>query len=261
MIKRVLVTGHKGFIGSHVYELLKSKYETVDGYDVQDGMLRQFHLAPPDYDVVVHCAASVSVTESVEDPEMYVDNNVGALAKYLKKLQEFSPSTKFIFLSTGAVYGERLHAHEHANINYLHNCKSPYAMTKLVGEWLVRHYMQNHLILRLSNVTGEGQDNRGEPNCMTHFAKDDPITVYGGEQTRDFVDVDVVAEAIYRGIKKSTKGTYNISSDTEVSVLDIAKRYANERGVKYYIKPPRDGEVDYISLDNTRAIKAGLLDY
>jgi nucleoside-diphosphate-sugar epimerase len=101
---------------------------------------------------------------------------------------------------------------------------------------------------------------RGEASVHARFAQDTSITVYGGNQTRDFVHVDVVCAAILKAIAdESVCGTFNIGSGVETPIMQIANEFSEQRGVPVERLPARSGEVDYISLDITRAQHAGLL--
>lgn len=257
---KILLTGSVGFIGSHIVQRCSDLGWEVIKVDWHEQEPRDFErLTAEDFegiDVIVHCAAYVSVTDSVKNPDTYFFNNVGKLAHIIQKIPQ---ETKIVFFSTGgALYGNRVKAKEEDAS--LANCTNPYAVSKLVGEWLVSFYHRNSLILRLGNVFGDGQDQRGEANVFTHFYKDDPIVVYDGQQTRDFVEVDVVVEAVVRGIEKDVRGTFNIGSGKESKIMALASDIANERGVSIDIQPARSGEVQRISLDTAKAQKAGLLD-
>lgn len=247
---KVFITGWQGFIGKRLTYYLKQKGYKVDGCDLKED--RDFLYYAKGNDIVIHCAAFVSVTESVQNPGKYILNNINKLADLIKN------NRRIIFISTGgAIYGNKLNAKEEdAN---LENCTNPYAVTKYVGEWLVRYYCKDYLILRLGNVIGEGQDERGEANCLTHFKEDNPIVVYGGKQTRDFISVEEVCRAIEFGIKNNIKGTYNIGSGKETKIIDLAKYMSAEREVPLKIKPKRKGEVDFVTLDISKAQKVGLL--
>ncbi len=249
MKPKVFVTGNKGFIGKRLNDYLIQKDYEVDGCDLKSG---SDFVSVKGEDLIVHCAAFVSVTESVKDPKKYIKNNINKLLKLIRH------NGRIIFLSTGgALYGNKIKAkEEEANLDLVTN---PYAMTKLIGEWLIKYYCKDYLILRLANVIGEGEDERGEANCLTHFRYDDPIVVYGGKQTRDFIEVEKVLRAIDFGIKNKTKGTFNLGSGKAVKIMDLAKMESGRRNVEIKVEPKRAGEVDDITLNISKAEKEGLL--
>ena len=174
----ILLTGSKGFIGSG----LKG-----DGIDIREGYDILDYLPARKYDVVIHTAAKTSVTESMSFPEKYVKANILGTLNLLKA----HPEAHFIYLSTASVYGEGL---DHT-VNSPLKPASIYASTKLAGEFIVQNLAKSWVILRLTNVIGPGE--RGEPNVYQIFQKEEALTIYGdGLQTRDFVHVDHVREAI-----------------------------------------------------------------
>lgn len=249
-MKTIYISGQDGFIGKNLTKYLLSKGYEVYGCDLKNNI--DFINQIPKADIVIHCAAWVSVTESEEYPQKYIDNNISSLLKFAQNNKD----KKFIFLSTGgALYGSKEFAREEeADIDEITNV---YAMTKFVGEWIVKHYCKDYLILRLGNVYGDGEDDRGEANVYTHFRQDDPIILYGEHQKRDFIHVDQVVKAIEKGL--NLIGTYNLGNGVEIDITDLAIKFSKERNVKLINKPIRPGEVQKITLDNNRAKKVGLL--
>jgi len=234
-MNNILCTGDAGFIGSKIKERLN-----CDGIDFKrshysENIISHQHRA--EYDVIIHCAAQVSVLKSVEDPFNDANNNILGTVNMLQQY----PNAKFIFLSTQAVYGEGLNKKETDKVNPL----SPYALSKYVCEMYIRMLSKNPLILRLSNVIGEGEDDRGETNVMTHFRNDDPIKVFGGHQIRDFINVDKVVDFICEHL--DLQGLYNIGSGETIEILDLAKKMANGRKIE--ILPYKEGEVKKLSIN------------
>ena len=72
---RILLTGHKGFIGSHVYEHLTRIGYDVDGLDRPDD-IGDFTDVQDDYDIVIHLAAYAALRDSVKNPNKFWENNV-----------------------------------------------------------------------------------------------------------------------------------------------------------------------------------------
>lgn len=245
---RILITGHKGFIGGHLYRKLDGLNFFVRGIDrpndVCDVNDIVDNLLSDNFDVVVHCAALTSVTESEGCQRSYAGVNIIGTVNMLRVF----PKAKFIFLSTSAVYGEGENHKEDGPTNP----KSFYAVTKLAAEKCIEHMSKNYAILRLANVIGDGS----KDNVYNRFAKEDPITIYGnGHQTRDFIHVDDVVRAIIRAFDNSVQGTYNIGSGKNIRIIDLARTFNK----KIDWKEERPGEIREISMDLTKATRAHLI--
>lgn len=215
-----LITGNKGFIASGLLN--------ADGIDIKDGVDVVNYSARRKYDVVIHTAARVSVTESMASPGEYVRTNINGTFNMLRQ----HPEAHFIYLSTAGIYGEgKCHT-----IKSLPQPTSVYTATKYAGEWLVRNLARTWCILRLTNVIGDGE--RGEPNVYQIFKKADVLPIYGdGLQTRDFVDVNFVRKVI--GIAFHKRGLVNVGSGVSRTVLDVAKEF--NKPMKFL--PARPGEI------------------
>lgn len=243
-----LVTGHRGYIGSRFFRPGWMGCDLKEGHDFQD--IRQ-----GSFRAVIHLAAWVSVIDSFERPGEYLDNNCFKILRFLRN----NRVDRFVLVSTGgAMYGNtRLATEDDAAWG---NCMSPYAQSKYLAEEIVRETCPNHIILRLGNVYGGDYSVRGEASVHAHFQQDHPIVVYGGRQTRDFIHVDQVCGALLRSMDEGATGTFNIGSGVETKILDLAGSFSRQRGVPVEIQPARPGEVDYISLDISKAIACKLLD-
>lgn len=243
-MKKILITGHKGMIGSRLYNYLESlKLYKIKGIDLVDnsGDIRTFQ-KKEDFDIVIHCAALTSVTDSIKNPQAYQDTNFIGTGNLVNQL----PNSKFIFLSTSAIYGEGLnHKEEEAG-----NPQSPYAQTKYDAEFHIQALVKDYVILRLANIYG---GKKGEKNVYQIFEEENVLPIYGdGTSLRDYLHVDELVRVIHRSFDK--QGIYNIGSGQTKTVLDIAKEF--NKPIKYL--PERAGEIKYISLDIAKAKKEGL---
>ena len=250
----ILVTGNKGYIGSHLLYHVSRLKTTIYYRDLKDGMGMDFGtMSGYFFDTVIHLGAHASVTQSLLDPDECLENNAFKLIPFLQN----NKIGKFIFTSTGgAIYGDKLNAKEE-DATWA-GCISPYGQSKYLAEKIIRRMHPNHCILRLGNVWGGQDSNRLELAMHAHFKKDNPIVVYGGTQIRDFVHVETVCKAIMKVIELDVTGTFNIGGGQR-RIDDIAREYAVGRNVAIEYRPARQGEIDQVSLDITKAQKTGLL--
>lgn len=267
-----LVTGGAGFIGSHIVdELVASGAATTVVDDLSTGSRhwvdQRAHLVEADVAeasvvdaireaaprVVVHAAAQVSVASSVAhaDRDRLVNligtENVikGALAAGAERL---------VFVSSGgAIYGETAGASEDS----LPQPASPYGIHKLAAEWYVRTSGLSYGVARLANVYGPRQRAGLEGGVVAVFAEKlanrEPVTIFGsGEQSRDFVYVADVVDAILKIAGVSQSGTWNVSTDSATSITVILEELERIIGPATSVdfRDPRPGDVRTSRLEN-----------
>ncbi|NBV83628.1 NAD-dependent epimerase/dehydratase family protein [bacterium] len=254
---KVLVTGAAGFIGSHLVARLLADGHHVVGFDnlmsaTEENVCRIGRDFPNQWSwikgdvrdfsclnqamlgcsAIVHLAAAGSVPDSIERPDFYHDNNVTGTWNALMAARQNGLS-RFVFASSAAVYGDRstLPNSEDGATYPL----SPYAANKVIGEaycsTFYRAYGLPTVIFRFFNVFGPRQNPKSQyaaaiPKFIEACRIGDPITIFGdGHQTRDFIYVGDVVDAIFLGLRcdSSHLGTcINVASGTETSVLDLA---------------------------------------
>jgi UDP-glucose 4-epimerase len=222
-------------------------------------------------DAVFHLAAQADVRRAVREPAFDAAVNVVGTIALLEALRGVGGG-RFVFASTGgAIYGEgdgrQLPLAEDAT------ClpDSPYGQSKLAAEGYVDYYRRVYglpaLSLRLGNVYGPRQDPFGEAGVVAIFCgritEGSPPIVYGnGRQTRDYVYVgDVVeamlaAESLLARDGNDVDGPYNVGTGRETTVLELVDSLAQIAGdtqPEPRMAPPREGEIQRISLDSRRA--------
>ncbi len=260
-LKKVLITGGAGFIGSHVVDRCIQagvKVLVVDDLstgnrknlnpkarfvqlDIRDPKLvrsiRQFHP-----DAVLHFAAQKNLRVSLEQPlEDASINILGSLA--LLEAVRLAKVKRFLFASTGgAIYEAQSPRPTPESAEALP--LSPYGIGKRSFELYLDAYAKIYKLqaisLRFSNVYGPRQDPKGEAGVVAIFLNavlhNQRPTIFGrGEKTRDYVYVQDVAEACWRALKSSATGIYNIGTGRETSVTALWNEIA--RVTKTKIRP------------------------
>jgi UDP-glucose 4-epimerase len=245
---KIIVTGGAGFIGSHIVDRLRvgNKIHVIDDLSSgnpknlpQDVELHELDIRSKEAsdlvaklqpDVVVHAAAQISVRISMDRPTLDTDVNVTGLINILTPLCN-NKNAHVVFLSSGgACYGEQevYPAPESHPIRP----ESVYGLSKRVGEMYLEFWSRvwgvTSTALRLSNVYGPRQNPHGEAGVVAIFCErllaGKDITVFGsGEQTRDFVFVGDVAEAVFQSVQKRCIGEFNIGTAHETSIASLAE--------------------------------------
>jgi UDP-glucose 4-epimerase len=279
---RVLVTGGAGFIGSHVVDRLLTDGHAVDVVDnlttgrrdrvhpaarlhvcdLRDARLDAvFAAARPE--VVVHLAAQAAVPRSVVDPLFDASVNVLGTIALLEACRRAGVRRALYTSSGGAGYGDTdvLPTPEDHPLRPA----SPYGVSKITAE----HYLEcwagltggRALTLRLANIYGPRQDPAGEAGVIAIFTSrlldGETCIVNGdGEQTRDYVYVGDVADAIARGVTSAdATGVANIGTGAETTVNELHRRLAHLAGVNRAAEhaPAKPGEQRRSVLDASRA--------
>jgi UDP-glucose 4-epimerase len=270
---RVLVTGGAGFIGSHIAEHFSGKADVrvldnlrsgyirnLDGLDIKfiEGSITDVGVvryAVKGVDYVFHLAAMVSVPESMQDPLGCVDINTCGLLNILKMSAEMSVK-KLVFSSSAAIYGDNPVMPKCETM--LPEPKSPYAVTKLDGEYYCRIFHDegwlNTVSLRYFNVFGPRQDPKSQyaaviPIFIHRAIHNEPITIYGdGTQTRDFIFVkDVVAANVHLATNEELTGVYNVAYGRRQTIQKVAEKIIDLTGSSSKIEygPVRPGDVKH----------------
>ncbi|QSB26669.1 UDP-glucose 4-epimerase GalE [Flavobacterium sp. CLA17] len=298
---KVLVTGGLGFIGSHtVVELQNEGFEVViiddlsnSSEDVLKGIekitgklplfekidlrektaVQDFFKKHNDVTGVIHFAASKAVGESVENPLLYYENNIGTLVYLLQQLQQ-KPEASFIFSSSCTVYGqaEKMPITEDAPIQA---AMSPYGNTKQIGEEIITDTAKvtniSAILLRYFNPVGAhssteiGELPLGVPQNLVPFITQTgmglrkELSVFGndyptpdGTAVRDYIHVVDLAKAhviaLQRLFNKKNLAkveTFNLGTGKGSSVLEVINSFEKVSNTKlpYKIMPRREGDI------------------
>jgi UDP-glucose 4-epimerase len=261
-MKKVLVTGCSGYIGSHLCKLLEGKYE-IHGLDLHDPIvpINKFYKVDinrlftiPDqtdpYDAVIHLAALVNVGESEKMPIMYYITNLNGTMNVLNKI----PTKNFIFASTGAAA----------------LCESAYGISKRAAEDCITEFYTRHrqgidyTMFRFYNVIGSSYGIKPtNPDGLMYnlmMAKDrGEFTIFGndydtadGTCIRDYVHVMEICNALEQAIEKPANGLENLGHGVGKTVKDMVELYKIVNAVDFTVKygPRRKGDAAVSVLDN-----------
>ena len=252
-MKKILITGCSGYIGSHLSKMLANDYE-VHGLDIDEPQAplnefyrcdinRQFAI-PGDieYDSVIHLAALVRVGESEQIPIKYYITNLNGTMNVVNKIK----TKNFIFASTGAAQ----------------DCSSAYGISKraaedVVREYCTKHKQQDYTIFRFYNVIGSDGYEPTNPDGLMYKlmeARDTGVfTIYGndydvspdGTCVRDYVHVNEICDAIKQAIEKPSNSVECLGHGVGYTVQEIVNLFQKVNECSFDVKygPRRKGDL------------------
>lgn len=274
-MKKYLVTGGAGFIGSHIVTTLVEKghyvrvldnfssgkegnlKSVIDKIEIVKGDIRSMDdclKASQGMDHCLHQAALRSVPKSMVDPFSYNDVNINGVLNMLKASVE-NKIKSFVFASSSSVYGDIDTFPEKET--FFPEPISPYALSKLAGEYYCKifstHFKLATASLRYFNVFGPRQALDDEyavviPKFINCIMKDENPPIFGnGKQSRDFTFVSNVVEAnILASGKADLKAeVYNVAGGKDQTVLELvaALNKIMNKNIKPVFLPVRAGDV------------------
>jgi UDP-glucose 4-epimerase len=251
MVKKVLITGSSGYIGSHLCKMLAGKYE-VHGLDVnmpkapvdrfyKQDINRIFDI-DIEYDAVIHLAALVRVGESELSPIKYYITNLNGTMNIINKVK----TKNFIFASTGTAQ----------------DCSSAYGISKRAAEDVVREYctqhkQQDYTTFRFYNVVGTDGFFPTNPDGLMYklfeAADTGTFTIYGndydvssdGTCIRDYVHVNEICDALMQAIEKPSNSVECLGHGVGYTLKEIVNLFQKVNDVEFDVVygPRRKGDL------------------
>jgi UDP-glucose 4-epimerase len=258
MVKKVLITGSSGYIGSHLCKMLGNDYE-VHGLDIcmPQVPVKKFHQVSinqpfnieEEYDCVIHLAALVRVAESEQMPIKYYITNLNGTMNVVNKIK----TKNFIFASTGAAQ----------------DCSSAYGISKRAAEDVVHEFYTQHrptpyTIFRFYNVIGSTVVAPTNPDgLMYNLVKaheTGEFTIYGtdyertsdGTCVRDYVHVNEICDAIKQAIEKPSNQIESLGHGVGYTVKEIVDLFQKVNDTDFEVKygSRRKGDIDVSVLED-----------
>lgn len=258
-MKKILITGNSGYIGSHLTKMLEKDYE-IHGLDIRPPQtpvteffqqdINRLFTVPFEYDAVVHLAALVNVGESEQKPIQYYITNLNGTMNVINKI----PTKNFIIASTGAADG----------------CESAYGISKRAAEDVVREYCTVHnpkdyTIFRFYNVIGSDGFKPTNPDGLMYNLMQAPnkgeFTIFGtdydtihgdGTCVRDYVHVNEICNAIRLAIEKPANQIECLGHGKGHTVKEIVDIFRKVNDVDFIVSsgPRRKGDMPSSVLEN-----------
>lgn len=292
MIKKVLVTGADGFIGSHLCEHLVAQGYSVKAFvfynsfnswgwldTLRPDVLSQIEIFQGDIrdpngvrnaikgcDAVLHLAALIAIPFSYHSPDSYIDTNIKGTLNILQAARDCNLE-KIIHTSTSEVYGTA----QYVPIDELHPVcgQSPYSATKIAADQLAYSFFASFQlpvsIVRPFNTYGPRQSARAIiPTIITQIASGDRKIKLGAlTPTRDFSFVSDTVKGFVAALETSNISgeTFNLGSQFEISMEDTAKAISEIMAVEIEIIAeqqrlrPVNSEVERLFASHKKAIK------
>jgi UDP-glucose 4-epimerase len=287
--KVVLVTGGAGFIGSHLaQELAERNYNVViidnlftgkkenveelvkkDNVEFNQGSVTDVPLLQSLFkgvEYVFHQAAIPSVPRSVDNPLASHEANATGTLNVLLAARDGGVK-KVIYASSSSVYGDIPTLPKREDM--APNPQSPYAVTKLTGEYYCQVFQQVYglstVCLRYFNVYGPGQDPDSQyaaviPKFIKRVSEGMPPIIFGdGEQTRDFTFIRDAVEANILFAESNASGVFNIGKGSKISINELAMLVSRlmDKDLEPVHHAPRAGDIRHSLADIAKAKACG----
>lgn len=275
----ILITGIGGFLGQQLANYFYMKGYKIIGVGRLKNMIpntmTMYNLSLPDGkfadilrehnpDIIIHCAGSSSVSESVIYPYDDFKKTVELCGFVLESIRTCCPKCKFIYLSSAAVYGNP----KSLPINEGDICEpiSPYGYHKMLSELLIKEYSQlfgiNSVVFRVFSVYGEGLRRQVIFDlCSKLTSNSNVIEVYGnGLESRDFIHSVDVCRAVELVVNQDINGTFNLANGTEITIsklIEILKLFINSNKSIHFIGKTRTGDPTNWRADITKLTLKG----
>lgn len=234
---KILVTGHRGFVGKETCDLLTSKGHEILGYDLMDNKdIRDFdqlrtYVARERPDKILHLAAIARFEDADKDPKLAFETNVEGTRNVAMVAGEFH--IPLVYISTGSVYMP-IKLNPPITEDFPACGNSVYGCTKYTGELMVKQHAHPYIILRYAHIYGKEKRMHGLIGAfIKRIERGLAPTLYGGKQSNDFTYIKDIAQANLLALEApwdKWNQVYNIGTGEEISAEEAGKAVCDITG-------------------------------
>ena len=257
---KILITGHKGFVGSHYVKHFENKGHEIIGVDIKEGndCRDYFKVTDEPFDLIIHLAAIVGGRETIENDPLSVATDLSIDSEFFNWCIRTDQNCPIIYFSSSAAYPIQYQTKEvskrlmESDIN-LNNIKSPdytYGWAKLSGEYLAmfaKQYGKKVHVFRPFSGYGETQDlDYPFPSFIKRIKeKHESFEIWGdGTQVRDFIHMEDIILATLKTVELEILKPVNLGWGIPTSFNDLAEmsfKISGHRpplGIKHLLDKP-----------------------
>jgi dTDP-glucose 4,6-dehydratase len=252
-MKKVIVTGGLGFIGSNLINILKKKYFIINidkvnyasnfkninpdiknykfyKQDINNKIFIKKILEEYNPSIIFNLAAETHVDRSIDGPKQFIESNILGVFNLLEAIRDYKKKIKLIHISTDEVYGDIKKNHKSKEEDR-YNPSSPYSASKASGDLLIKSYIRTYkipaIITNCCNNFGPNQyPEKLIPTIIYNILNKKPIPIYGiGKNVREWIYVEDHCDALIKIAEKGIIGeNYNVGSGTILNNVQIAEK-------------------------------------
>ena len=252
-MKKVIITGGLGFIGSNLINILKNKYfiinidkvtyasnfKNIDPYiknykfykeDINNKVFIKNILKKYNPSIIFNLAAETHVDRSIDGPRQFINSNILGVFNLLESIRNYKKKIKLIHISTDEVYGD-IKKNYKSKEEDAYNPSSPYSASKASGDFLIKSYIRTYqvpaIITNCCNNFGPNQyPEKLIPTVIYNILNKKPIPIYGnGKNIREWIYVKDHCEALINVSENGVIGeNYNIGSGIVLNNIEIAEK-------------------------------------
>ena len=257
-MKKVIVTGGNGFIGSNLIKFLIQKNYFVinidkntyskNSYILKDLKKRNYIFYKLDINnkkkilqilkkikpsAIFNLAAETHVDRSIDSPKDFINSNICGVFSLLESIREYKKKIKLVHISTDEVYGD-IKNNERSKESSSYNPSSPYSASKASSDHLIMSYVRTFgidaCISNCCNNYGPGQfPEKLIPTLIYNILNNKTLPIYGkGINSREWIYVEDHCRGLLAILNKGRKGeSYNIGTGINVNNLNLTKLLLN----------------------------------